>query len=494
GEENEDVENGGPFANYLQQQDLLTAWQNRKLLKGRYRQLMFGKFRVMHLLGVGGMGRVYLAENRLLEKKVALKVLPSARSHNPSSLARFQREARALARLNHPNIVRIHDIDVQDQTHYIVMEYVDGRDMHAIVSSKGPLDGAAAADLISQTAAGLQHAHSAGMIHRDVKPANLLLTSGGVVKISDMGLALLETDSNPAITVDQEKTLGTADYISPEQAISSRNIDSRTDLYSLGCTLFFLLCGHAPFHTGSSVQRLMAHQNIPPPDINEIRKGLELPPVEPSLIAVCQRLMAKSADDRFASAADVVRALTPMLSNASSDRQSVLAEISSGAGQPVPIPESISDLSHTGVETDAMDQLRTVTAIHTDQQLRRANSAGASSSRTSTAQPKTRRGQPWWLWSSLGIGATAAIGIGILLAMQSLETVSGTNSTGEPSESSIPLLDDTAHRSGQLFVIGDNQTYHRHDCRHCNGKTNLRAVSLAEIQARGLKPCRVCKP
>ncbi|MEL6895172.1 MAG: protein kinase, partial [Planctomycetota bacterium] len=106
GEENEDVENGGPFANYLQQQDLLTAWQNRKLLKGRYRQLMFGKFRVMHLLGVGGMGRVYLAENRLLEKKVALKVLPSARSHNPSSLARFQREARALARLNHPNIVR----------------------------------------------------------------------------------------------------------------------------------------------------------------------------------------------------------------------------------------------------------------------------------------------------------------------------------------------------------------------------------------------------
>ncbi len=206
---------------------------------------------------------------------MAIKVLPQRRVNDSSYLPRFYREAKAAASLHHANIVLAHDIDNDKDTHYIVMEYVEGKDLYLIVKADGPLSYHDAANYIGQAADGLQHAHDAGLIHRDIKPANILIDRRGVAKVLDLGLARFSAepeDGEESLTVQHdENVLGTADYLAPEQALNSHNVDSRVDIYSLGCTLYYVLTGHPPFPEGTMAQRLMKHHTEEPASIYEDR-------------------------------------------------------------------------------------------------------------------------------------------------------------------------------------------------------------------------------
>ena len=293
------------LAKALVERNLLTPWQCERLQEGRHRGFILGKYKLLGLLGTGGMSSVYLAEHMLMQRRVAIKVLPRHKVGDSSYLARFRREAQAVAALDHRNIVRAYDIDNEGNTHYLVMEYVAGRDLNTMVKTDGPLDYDVAAEYIRQAAEGLQHAHDANLVHRDIKPANLLVDSRGTVKILDMGLARFIDEEQASLTrVHDENVLGTADYLAPEQAHDSHTADHRADIYSLGCTLYYLLTGHPPFHEGTLAERIVHHQTKAPPSIYEDRSDAPQP-----LVDVCLRMMAKQPGARIQSAGEVARLL-----------------------------------------------------------------------------------------------------------------------------------------------------------------------------------------
>jgi serine/threonine-protein kinase len=299
------------MAKALVEAGLLTRWQADRLLEGRHRGFFVKKYKLLGMLGSGGMSSVYLAEHVLMQRRVAIKVLPKNRIHDTSYLARFHREAQAAAALDHRNIVRAYDVDNDGDVHFLVMEYVEGQDLQQMVKCRGPLDYAQAADYVHQAAEGLAHAHEAGLIHRDIKPANLLVDSQNVVKILDLGLARFTDEDRASLTVQyDENVLGTADYLPPEQAIDSHGVDGRADIYSLGCVLYYLLTGHPPFPDGTLPQRLMAHQKEPPPSILKDR-----PDAPAGLIEICTRMMAKRPADRYQSASEVAEALAGWLAD-----------------------------------------------------------------------------------------------------------------------------------------------------------------------------------
>jgi serine/threonine protein kinase len=296
------------FAARLVQDNLLTRFQAEQLLRGKSRGFNIGKYLVLDQIGAGGMGAVFLCEHVRMGRRVALKVLPVDRAKDPGSLARFRREAQAAAALDHPNIVRAYDVGEDRDLHFLVMEYVEGVDLQALVTRVGPLDPLTAANYVGQAANGLDHACRAGMVHRDIKPANLLVSKAGVVKILDMGLARLFGHTGEAITakMDDDHVLGTADYLSPEQARDSSGVDTRADIYSLGATFYFLLTGKAPFADGTLHQKLLFHQTRAPRPVHEVR-----PEVPTELSEIVARMLAKEPADRFQSPADLLRALAP---------------------------------------------------------------------------------------------------------------------------------------------------------------------------------------
>ncbi len=297
------------LAESLVDQDVLTRWHTEKLLDGKYKGFFLGKYRLLGHLGTGGMSSVYLAEHVLMQRRVAIKVLPKSRVDDSSYLGRFRLEAKAAAQLDHPNIVRAYDIDDDNGTHYLVMEYVAGRDLQQIVKEDGLPALDKAVSYIRQAAEGLEHAHDNGLIHRDIKPANLLYDDKKVVKILDMGLARFDDDDAASLTIaHEENVLGTADYLSPEQARNSHEVDARADIYSLGCTLYFLLTGHAPFPEGSLAQRIAKHQTEMPRDVREDR-----PDCPQSLVNICKKMMLKKPENRFQNAREVADVLNHWL-------------------------------------------------------------------------------------------------------------------------------------------------------------------------------------
>jgi serine/threonine-protein kinase len=303
------LEDQDRLAELLIQAGLVTRWQADKLLAGKHKGFRLGKYKLLGQIGKGGMSSVYLAEHEMMKRRVAIKVLPLNRVEDSSYLERFRLEARAVARLDDPNIVRAYDIDNEGKTHYIVMEYVDGKDLHQVVSQNGPIAYDAAADYIAQVANGLQHAHEMGMVHRDIKPANCLLDRNQTVKLLDLGLAKLTEDDQSSLTMaNEENVLGTADYLAPEQALNSHEADSRSDIYSLGCTLYFLLTGRPPFPEGSISERLLKHQTAKPESVFKAR-----PDAPPSLVDICESMMAKKPDERPQTAGDVAERLTEWL-------------------------------------------------------------------------------------------------------------------------------------------------------------------------------------
>ena len=314
------MSNGGDsqlVADSLVASGALTPWQADKLLKGKHKGFFLGKYRLQSLLGKGGMSSVYLAEHVLMRRRCAIKVLPHKKVADSSYLERFHREAQAVASLDHPNIVRAYDVDREvdgsTEIHFLVMEYVEGHNLQDLVVVNGSRGFREVADFIRQSARGLSHAHEAGLVHRDIKPANLLVDTEGVVKILDLGLARFfeEEDEDPITLRHDEKVLGTADYLAPEQALDSHKVDARADIYSLGCTMYFLLTARPPFNEGTLAQRLMWHQTKEPPAISEVR-----PDVPGPLADVVTRMMAKDPDDRFQTATQIADQLTAWLGDA----------------------------------------------------------------------------------------------------------------------------------------------------------------------------------
>ncbi len=286
----------------LVKEETLTRWQAEKLLQGKHRGFFLGKYRLLTLLGTGGMSSVYLAEHTLMRRRVAIKVLPQNRVEDASYLERFHREAEAVASLDHANIVRAYDVNQEGTIHFLVMEYVAGTSLQDLVANKEPLGFVQAAEYLRQAATGLEYAHESGLVHRDIKPANLLVDERGVVKLLDLGLArFFRNEEENSLTLKyDEKVLGTADFLSPEQALDSHDVDTRADIYSLGCTMYFLLTGHPPFPDGTLAQRLLFHQTKEPAPIKEVR-----PDTPPELIALVQRMMQKKTEDRYQSVREV---------------------------------------------------------------------------------------------------------------------------------------------------------------------------------------------
>jgi len=295
----------------LVQRGWLTTYQINELFLGRGRQLLLGSYVLLELLGEGGMGQVFKARNWKLGQIVALKLIRKERLSNPDAIKRFYREIRAAAQLEHPNIVRAFDADEVEGTHFFVMEFVEGTDLHKVVKSQGPLDVRRACDYVRQAALGLQHAHERGLVHRDIKPHNLLLVSGPQVKILDMGLARIDAaaDDGRSSTMTQEGTvMGTPDYIAPEQGIDSHAVDIRADLYSLGCTLYYLLAGRTPFAGGTFVEKLLKHRQQPAMPLEQFRDD-----VPDSVSAVVRKLMAKRPEHRFQTPGELASVLQEIL-------------------------------------------------------------------------------------------------------------------------------------------------------------------------------------
>jgi serine/threonine protein kinase len=290
----------------------LTPYQANQVLQGKGHELLLGSYVLLERLGEGGMGAVFKARNWKLGRVVALKLIRKERMARPEAVRRFQREVRAAAALSHPNIVMAHDADTVGGTHLLVMEYLEGAtDLARLVRARGPLRIAVACEVVRQAALGLQHAHEKGLVHRDIKPHNLLLTAGGAqVKILDMGLALL---SNPCAdedsgTVTQLGTVvGTVDYLAPEQARRAHTVDIRADIYSLGCTFYFLLTARVPFPEEAFTEKLLRHQFDDPTPAEQLR-----PEVPQAVSAIVRKMMAKKPEDRYQTPAEVAQALARM--------------------------------------------------------------------------------------------------------------------------------------------------------------------------------------
>jgi serine/threonine-protein kinase len=322
-------------------QGMLTAYQVEQIRIGFGDSLVLGQYAIVDRLGEGGMAQVYKAEHIIMKRQVALKVIatrpwndpehafapseetgwsredvitprqssPQREQSEPNAIDRFHQEVRIAAQLDHPNIVRAFDAAEASGLFFLVMEYVDGIDLGRRVSEEGPLPVALACDYIRQAARGLQYAHERSLIHRDIKPSNLLLSQSGVVKILDLGLARLAgavRDKYPAANTDSDDSglAGTPDYMAPETAQDSRCADIRSDLYSLGCTFYFLLTGQVPYPGGGWPEKLLRHQLDSAPSVYVMR-----PDVPPEVSAILQCLMAKDPANRFATPADAAMAL-----------------------------------------------------------------------------------------------------------------------------------------------------------------------------------------
>lgn len=298
----------------LGQKELLTRWQIERLGKGEPDQLVLGDYVLLDPLGKGGMGIVYRARHRRMDRLVALKTLTDRATESDDSVQRFQREVRAAARLSHPNIVAAYDAGEHDETHYLVMELVDGIDLAKLVRQSGPLNASRAVDYVRQAATGFAYAHTQGIIHRDIKPQNLLVDRSQHVRILDMGLARLNPTNaaaDPAASSGAQTELtqsgvimGTVDFMSPEQATNTRNANEQSDIYSLGCTLYFLMTGRAMFDGETCMERLLAHhQDSRPSLVTTVSK------IPVALQDVFAKMTARQPGDRYESMEEVAESL-----------------------------------------------------------------------------------------------------------------------------------------------------------------------------------------
>jgi eukaryotic-like serine/threonine-protein kinase len=389
-----DTNRGRIVARALVEAGLLTRFQAERVLAGRTAGFLLGQYRILEQVGRGGMGRVFKAEHLTMQRIVALKVLSPGLLGSERARELFLREVRAAAQLVHPNIVTAYDANEVDGRFFLVLEFVDGPNLDQLVRKQGPLSVGLACDYVRQVAIGLQRAHALGMVHRDIKPANILAQrhgvsedSPGLVKISDFGLARLQTPGtathssyNAGTILTRDNTvMGTPDYLSPEQARSLHKTDIRSDLYSLGCTFYFLLTGQVPFPGGNSLEKLIRHSTELPTPVHEFRSDVPAPVRE-----ILTRLLAKDPRDRFQTPNDLEAVLQPY---------AVSGPIP-WAPQPASLP--LSDASSTPPGVGSSDELEVLDALES---MRKTLNSEADSTpippatlpTLSRVSPRTRR-------------------------------------------------------------------------------------------------------
>jgi serine/threonine protein kinase len=315
------------LAQRLLERNWLTPYQVNQLLQGKGGELLLGSYVLLERLGEGGAGQVFKARHQKMNRVVAIKLVRKELLTDAEVVARFYREIQIVSQLDHPNIVHAYDAGPAGAGHFLAMEYVEGTDLGKLVKKNGPLQVAQACEYIRQAALGLQHAHERGLVHRDIKPHNLLLASGGrespgenLVKLTDLGLARLPRVSNEEMTAvltgvrgtgtltpENAQLIGTIDYMAPEQADNFHQADIRADIYSLGCTFFYLLAGQPPFAAATLPQKLLKHQQTPPPPLSQFRSD-----VPQSVCRILDKMLAKKPEERYQTPAAVAAALQPL--------------------------------------------------------------------------------------------------------------------------------------------------------------------------------------
>ncbi len=312
------------LADRLVETGLLNAWQAKQLLDGRTK-FNLGPYQIVDSIGQGGMGQVFKAKHEKIDRIVAVKVLPRDKS-TPEAVASFTREIRALASLNHPKLVAAIDAGQDGNVHYMVTEYVPGLDLRKLIRRDGPLSMAAAASIISQVAEGLEYAHSKGVVHRDVKPGNVLVAPDGEAKLSDLGLAG-SLGGDAAEDPRYGKIVGTADYLSPDQVRDPWNPTPAWDIYSLGCTLYYTVTGKVPFPGGTTADKARAHCELRPLDPRRLN-----PSLGPAFVEVLADMMAKDPSQRIATAGEVIVRLAPFVGDSTDASPGALVSMGITAG------------------------------------------------------------------------------------------------------------------------------------------------------------------
>jgi serine/threonine protein kinase len=410
------------FASLLVEQGKLTPFQAARLLAGDGESLVLGEYILVGAIGAGGMGQVFKAIHRRMDRTVAVKLLPPALTRDEAAVKRFEREVKAAAKLTHPNIVVAYDAGKAKSGHFLVMEYVAGADLGSVVKQRGPLPHRTALDFMIQAARGLAYAHKNGVIHRDIKPTNLLLDADGTVKVLDMGLARLD-----AAGADQDQLtgtgqiMGTVDFMPPEQAVDTKAADARSDIYSLGITLWFLLTGRPVYDGDSLMGKLLAHREKPIPSLRMIRSD-----VSPGLDACFTRMVAKRPDDRFQTMNEALAVLescqragdTRSAANGG-DFNTPTVNFSAHAG-PVPLTGIAPTIDLSRLDEQAVHQ--TVNVAHatsrTDSIPQPSAAPGSGFSLTNATAPtptraaRHKKGPPIWIVGAMllgGAGMMAAI-------------------------------------------------------------------------------------
>lgn len=380
------------LADELQRRGWLTPYQVRQLRDGAGHTLVLGQYILLDLLGQGGMGQVFKAHHRIMKRVVALKIILQSQLASPAAIHRFHREIQAVAQMAHPNVVIAYDADQVDDTHFFVMEYVEGVDLAKLVKQHGALPTSVACEYVRQAALGLQHAHERGLVHRDIKPSNLLVTTTGVpagrpgaVKILDMGLARLRqscaTGSDEPSLTKTGAVMGTPDYMAPEQARDSRSVDIRADLYSLGCTLHFLLTARAVFPADTLQEKFYKHWFEAPPPIDQAN-------VPGDVVALVQKLLAKSPEDRFQTPAELAAALAPFCPTSTDAVASI----------PFTTPASASDSKNQKPRTqerNAAKPFQTLTPEVIDGVRQSPRMQGSATDREERVDPNETKSDTW---------------------------------------------------------------------------------------------------
>jgi serine/threonine protein kinase len=420
---------GEGLARQLVQAKKLTTYQATAIYQGKGKRLCLGKYVILGTLGRGGMGVVYKALHRPMQRVVALKMLSASAKLMPGAIQRFQREVRAVGRLDHPNVVAAYDADEIDGRWFLVMKYVDGTDLGSLVEQRGPLAVSLAMSCIVQAARGLEYAHRRGIFHRDIKPKNLLLDRDGTLMILDLGLARFDLPQSPDETSQITETgqlLGTVDFMSPEQAADMRLSDGRSDIYSLGYTLYYLLTGKLPYSGGERIERLMAHWEQPAPSLREA-----CPDASEMLEQVFQKMVAKKPADRY-------QTVTEVLTDLERCRTAEMAVSipATRASEAQELDDFLAILARAKPDCGSLPeiQVNTFGSASTQQakdSKRAATDARKPGRRTRTSKPgatRGRRGQRIslraWLWLFLLASA-------IVIAVSAMVLLPGNRKTGQ---------------------------------------------------------------
>lgn len=444
---NASPQNAEELARELVRHKKLTKFQAEEVSRGKGKSLVLGNYVLLEKIGAGGMGQVFKARHRVMERLVAVKVLPSTMTKDQAAISRFHREVTAAAKLNHPNIVTAYDADQADGVHFLVMELVEGSDLSALVKRNGPFTVDRTVNLILQAAKGLEAAHRKGIVHRDIKPANLLLDSEGTLKILDMGLARIHGDAAQAELTSTGAVMGTVDYMAPEQALNTKTADSRADIYSLGCSLYYLLTARATYDGDTLMAKLLAHRDQPIPSLRSVR-----PEVPEQLEMVFRKMVAKNIHERFQTTTEVISSLercsngpanrsedNSMTSRTLNTSSSKEMSINSKASSTRQLPESLAEAS----PTDFLDAISALAKAP-----RKKRSANVRSAKSKAAKKDQKK--------LLMIGG-AFLGVVILLAAV-VVTLQGTDTKLIVAVNEPDALVEVLNQEGKVEVTRKGDT------------------------------------